>query len=225
MAYEKGNRSMTSKATKAKPAKDVPRQIEVVCIEGEDPKIAATRMFIGPHLLNGNVAAYFAKSQSGEMLPAAAVVTALTESAKRVNANNLQEVEATLISQATVLNVMFSELGRRAALNMGEYLDASERYFRMALKAQNQCRMTLETLSNIKNPPVIYAKQANITNGPQQVNNHAHASENKNQPNKVLEQGNEQRMDTATQSQTSAGNSELEAVEAGHRPQDSRRQS
>jgi hypothetical protein len=48
---------------------------------------------------------------------------------------------------------------------------AAESYFKMALKAQNQCRMTLETLSNIKNPPVVYAKQANIANGPQQVNN------------------------------------------------------
>lgn len=217
MAYEKENCPMTTKTTKSKPTRDVSRQIEVVCLEGEDPKIAATRMFMGPHLLNGNVAAYFAKSQSGEMLPAAAVVTAMTELAKRVNANNLQEVEATLISQATVLNVMFSELGRRAALNMGEYLDASERYFRMALKAQNQCRMTLETLSNIKNPPVIYAKQANIANGPQQVNNHAHAGENRNQPIKVLEQGNGERMDGGTQCKASGSNPELETVDAGHR--------
>jgi hypothetical protein len=42
---------------------------------------------------------------------------------------------------------------------------------RLALKAQSQCRATLETLSAIKNPPVVFARQANITNGPQQVNN------------------------------------------------------
>jgi hypothetical protein len=87
---------------------------------------------------------------------------------------------------------------------------------RMALKAQNQCRMTLETLSNIKNPPVIYAKQANIANGPQQVNNHAHAGENKNQPIKVLEQGYDERMDGGTQSKASGGDSELETVGAGN---------
>ena len=39
---------------------------------------------------------------------------------------------------------------------------------RMAMKAQNQCRMTLETLATIKNPPVVFAKQANINNGGQQ---------------------------------------------------------
>jgi hypothetical protein len=207
---------MTDKKINPEPAPDNSRHIEIFCLEGEDPKIATTRMLIGPHVLNANLAAYFAKSQSGGLLPVASVVTAMTETAKRISTNNLQEVEATLVSQATAMNIMFTELGRRAALNMGANLDASERYFRMALKAQNQCRMTLETLSNIKNPPVIYAKQANITNGPQQVNNHAHAGENKNQPNKVLEQGNDERMDGGTQSQTSASNSELETVGAGH---------
>jgi hypothetical protein len=175
-----------------KPALDKSRQIEVACREGEDPQIAAARMIIGPHVTNANVTAYFAKGQCGEMLPIAPVVTALTESAKRLNANNMQDVEATLLSQATALNVMFGELSRRAALNMGEYLDASEKYLRMAMRAQNQCRMTLETLSNIKNPPIIYAKQANIANGPQQVNNGtmplpSHAEENQNPPTKLLE--------------------------------------
>jgi hypothetical protein len=46
-----------------------------------------------------------------------------------------------------------------------------ENYMRMAMRAQNQCRMTLETLATIKNPPVVFAKQANINNGGQkQVN-------------------------------------------------------
>jgi hypothetical protein len=44
----------------------------------------------------------------------------------------------------------------------------------MALKAQNQCRMSLETLATIKKPPVVFARQANINNGgQQQVNNGA----------------------------------------------------
>jgi len=41
----------------------------------------------------------------------------------------------------------------------------------MALKAQGQCRTTLETLAAIKNPPVLFAKRANIAHGPQHVNN------------------------------------------------------
>lgn len=155
----------------SRPATDKSHQIQVVCREGEDPQLASVRILIGPHVTNANVTAYFAKGQCGDVLPIAALFTALAEGAKRVNANDMRDVEATLISQATALNVMFGELTRRAALSRGEYLQTSELYLRMALKAQNQCRLTLETLSTIKNPPGIYAKQANIANGPQQVNN------------------------------------------------------
>jgi hypothetical protein len=42
---------------------------------------------------------------------------------------------------------------------------------RLALKGQAQCRSTLETLVALKNPPVVIAGQANISTGPQQVNN------------------------------------------------------
>ena len=42
---------------------------------------------------------------------------------------------------------------------------------RLALRAQSQCRATLETLAAIKNPPIVYARQANVTTGPQQINN------------------------------------------------------
>ncbi len=206
---------MTEKAQNLKAATS--NQIEVLCKEGEDASLAAARMLVGPHITNARVAAQFAKGNIGEVLPLQAVVTAFTESAKRVNLNDLQEVEATLLSQSATLNLMFGELSRRAALNMGEYADATESYMRMALKAQNQCRMTLETLSNIKNPPVVFSRQTNIANGPQQVNNFAHAGENQNQPIKVLEQGHEQRMDAPAQSHASDGNPELETVDAGHR--------
>ena len=76
-----------------------------------------------------------------------------------------------LVAQAVTLNAIFTELGRRAALNMGEYPDATDRYMRLGLRAQSKCRATLETLAEMKNPPVVLARQANTSNGPQQVNN------------------------------------------------------
>jgi hypothetical protein len=207
---------MTEKAKNLEAVKS--NKITVLCREGEDASLAAARMLVGPHITNARVAAQFAKGNVGEVLPLQAVVTAFTESAKRVNVNDLTDVEATLHSQSATLNIMFGEMSRRAALNMGEYPEAAERYMRMALKAQNQCRMTLETLSNIKNPPVVYARQANISNGPQQVNNtlHAHTGENQNPPSKVLEQSNEQRMDSPAQSATFESNSKLETVDASN---------
>lgn len=98
-------------------------------------------------------------------------VAALQKTADGLNAGDLSSAITMLSSQAAALNAIFGELARRSALNMGEYLDASERYMRLALKAQGQCRATLETLAAIKNPPVVIAKQANIAHGAQQVNN------------------------------------------------------
>jgi hypothetical protein len=48
-------------------------------------------------------------------------------------------------------------------------IDHFDRYLRLALKAQSQCRATCETLAVLKNPPV-FTRQANVVNGPQQVN-------------------------------------------------------
>lgn len=74
--------------------------------------------------------------------------------------------------QATALDAIFTALAHRASVNLGHYPETAERYLRMALKAQSQCRMTLESLATIKNPPVVYARQANINHGgQQQVNN------------------------------------------------------
>jgi hypothetical protein len=39
------------------------------------------------------------------------------------------------------LNAMFADLSRRSVNNLnGSYLEAGERYLKMAMKAQNQCR-------------------------------------------------------------------------------------
>ena len=92
------------------------------------------------------------------------------EQFKKVQAGDMQPVEAMLYGQAKTLETIFTSLARRAASQ--EYLKQFQAYLGMALKAQAQCRATLEALAEIKNPrPVAFVKQANITNGPQQVNN------------------------------------------------------
>lgn len=120
-----------------------------------------------------------------------------------------------LITQAHTLDAIFNELARRSALNMGEYINAAERYMRLALKAQSQCRATLETLSAIKNPPVVFAKQANIANGPQQVNNGQPAPACEKtviEQNELLEHQHEQRLDTGKTSAAIGADKELETV-------------
>lgn len=87
---------------------------------------------------------------------------------ERVQSGCLGDTEAVLAAQATVLNVLFANLLARA--HQTRLMDHIERFMRLALKAQSQCRATCETLALLKNPPV-FARQANIANGPQQVNN------------------------------------------------------
>lgn len=95
----------------------------------------------------------------------------LNQQVKDLQQGDSNQTESILFSQAVTLNAIFLEMARRAALNMNEHIHATEAYMRMALRAQNQVRLTLETIHNIKNPSVVIAKQANITSGPQQVNN------------------------------------------------------
>ena len=78
--------------------------------------------------------------------------------------------EALLLAQAHTLDAIFHNLARNAAHS--EYLNQLEANLRLALKAQSQCRATLETLTAIKNPEsVAFVRQTNIAQGPQQVNN------------------------------------------------------
>jgi hypothetical protein len=83
--------------------------------------------------------------------------------------NDVSNCEAMLYSQAHALQAIFVDSLLQATKQ--EWFSNSEAHMRLALKAQSNCRATLETLATIKNPLVVFARQANIAQGPQQVNN------------------------------------------------------
>jgi hypothetical protein len=117
-----------------------------------------------------------------------------------VNRGDLERAVAMLMNQATALQSLFARLAERG---MGcDQIPGFEANMRMALRAQSQCHATLETLAAIKNPPIVYAKQANVTTGPQQVNNGvaapSQARENEIEQHKLLEAQHGERMDTGT---------------------------
>jgi hypothetical protein len=152
-----------------KPVTPKSRQLTIVAKTQDDADRETAKVALF-NLPSAVVAVDFSRHTSGDvsLMEALAVLRSKSDA---VNAGDLKDAEALLMSQALALNTVFGELARRAALNMGEYLDATDKYMRLALKAQGQCRATLETLAAIKNPPVLFAKQANIAHGPQQVNN------------------------------------------------------
>ncbi|MHB9100767.1 MAG: hypothetical protein ACYC2E_04560 [Sulfuricella sp.] len=144
----------------------------------------------------------------------------LASQVEAINGGDLSRPEAILITQAHTLNELFNTLARRAG-NQGQ-LKNLETYLRLALKAQGQCRATLETLVAIKNPPVVYAKQANIAHGPQQVNNgvpvHPHVEKNINQQNELLEvQHGGEKMDTRATGEAIGAGSAMATLGEIHR--------
>jgi hypothetical protein len=69
--------------------------------------------------------------------------------------------EAMLYCQAHALQAIFVASAHRATLSE-EWFPNYEAHMRVALKAQSNCRATLQTLAQIKNRPVVFARQANI---------------------------------------------------------------
>lgn len=115
----------------------------------------------------------------------------LGEQTVKIQDGDMKPVEAMLYGQAKVLQTMFTSLARRAANN--ENMKQFQANLTLALKAQAQCRATLEALAEIKNPrPVQFVKQANMTTGPQQINNGVStqlpAGNIQSEPNKLLAQ-------------------------------------
>jgi hypothetical protein len=140
----------------------------------------------------------------------------LSKQAKAARDGDMGRGESMLITQAHTLDAIVNNLARRAARNFGEYLQAGETYMHLALKAQSQCRATLETLAAVKNPPIVYAQQANIAAGPQQVNNGIEASrtgENEIQQNKLSGDSHELLPDARASQDESRVNPPLGAVE------------
>lgn len=93
----------------------------------------------------------------------------LTAGAKEVQSGNLGMMERMLAAQAFSLDTMFTDLARQA--HGQPFLPQLQTFMGLALKAQAQCRATIEALAEIKNPKAAtFVRQANIAHQ-QQVNN------------------------------------------------------
>lgn len=222
----------TRLATRGKTAAAVPAPVaaenkaNTLTLPGAPPATAAQReaqvaeVAACPIVTGAIAASRFMGGLVGEV-DLTASVKVLRDRIDRVHGGDLYDVEAMLMAQAGTLNVMFCELARRAALNMTQEPEIAERYFRLAFKAQNQGRATLETVAVVKSPPTVFARQANITNGPQQVNNTlaeagSRAEIRESAPNELLE-GYVERVDTGTAGTPVARHQAVAALATVHR--------
>lgn len=77
----------------------------------------------------------------------------LAQEAKAVQGGDLRGLEAMLTAQAHALDVMFTSLAAKAGRQLEAGLQKeAESHLRLALKAQWQCRTTIEAINGIKNP-------------------------------------------------------------------------
>lgn len=164
----------------------------------------------------------------GEGVEMDALVETLQASMGKSNNGDLSELENMLIGQATALQTIFVSLAKRAQHQ--QYQKHLESFLGLALKAQAQSRATIQAVVDLKYPKqATFVNQANIANGPQQVNNGlvpAHSLKNQTEQIEVLDgvmHGRTQ-MDRSAKTKTEQGDSSVETMATINRPQKPGRQ-
>jgi len=142
------------------------------------------------------------------------LVAQLESQIDKVASGDLTILEQTLAAQTYTLNALFHMLLRRSGRNMGVYTQSAWEYMKLALRAQAQCRSTVEALAEMKKPRPEILRQTNIAHGHQQVNNQLPAI-GENPPNELMEQQYE-RLDPGTPSEAVKGGQAVETVGEEH---------
>ena len=216
---------MTKKATKPDPT-----ALSLKATNVEETNIAvnlARNVATNPNVHAGSAMQPWLKHVYADVALNALIAKLRTQN-DAMKGGDMGDIEAMLFNQALTLQTMFTALSRRAANNVGEYTNTVDLYMKLAFKAQAQCRSTLEALAEIKQPrSATFVRQANIANGPQQVNNSSPLTANNarapareisgNQPNELITDEratNGNPMDTRSTATASASDSSVEALEA-----------
>lgn len=147
---------------------------------------AMARTFLQPSLKNAGAASGFMVKMFGDGDERPGLhdyATHVQKVAKAAEAGDIGMASQMLAAQALTLDAMFAELARRTAMNMGDYINASERYGRLALKAQSNCRATLEALVKLHQPREQTVRHVHVNEGGQaviadQIHNHRGGEEN-----------------------------------------------
>ena len=174
--------------------------------------VQKARLAVSPSLNGATVIQAYQGNMMGKDVELGGLIDQLRDTFTEVKGGDMHTLEAMLISQATALQTIFTSLARRACTQ--DRLPQYQTFLGLALKAQAQSRATISALVDLKYPrQATFVKQANIANGPQQVNNggvpgelqeqyaqaRTHAGQSEPEQNKLLEADHGQpgkRMDT-----------------------------
>ena len=185
-----------------------------------DPDATLAQAFLTPSLQAATTTQRFT-DYAGDKPSIGAIVSELRSQIKTAQDGELGRSEAMLVAQAHSLDAIFNHLARRS-IN-AELMDHFDRFLKLALRAQSQCRSTIEALSEMKNPQhIAFVKQANIAQN-QQVNNGSRAEENKTKQNELLEKADGERLDFGTTGAAGNANPAMATVEEIDRADNSSR--
>lgn len=160
----------SSKSSQAAVPASSQRALVIEQYQGESDDSATARKVLRPTVGAAVIADAF-KIPGMPVLSLPELVNELDKQCKAASANDLTRCEAMLIAQAHTLDAIANRMALAAFNQFDKSVVAVEVCMKLALRAQSQCRATVETLAAIKNPPVVYAKNANIAHGHQQINN------------------------------------------------------
>lgn len=192
--------------------------LNATALPGERPENTKARTVTSPEVTNARTLQAIEPN-----LELQALVDTLTHQTQAAANGDMTRSEEMLAAQAHTLDALFNRLARRAL--SADYINHLDTYLKMALRAQSQCRATWETLSVIKNPPMVgYIRQANIAGGHQQINNAVpREREKRTSKTQLLEKINGQRLDPGTEGAGSNANPQLAPVGKIDGTEDTRR--
>lgn len=199
-------------------------KLKISLRDGETPSQAMARAALTPECLS---AAVLVDSKVMGDVDVIEVVDELRRQTSSLNSGDLTRAEDMLLAQAHTLDGLFAQLTSRALRS--QQRDGLESYMRLALKAQNQARATLQTLAELKAPrQVAFVQQANIGNQVQ-VNNGttrqpARTRKSAKAQNELLEVKHGERLDTRATGAAGGTDPAVATLEAEHRPQKPGRQ-
>ena len=213
MAAKKSTPPKSAKVSKASPpsrrAKSDPNALRVEVQPDDNQSEKLAELATDGALTAITLQAY---AGGGKELGVTELLAAMRKAGAETVAGDMGRFERVLTHQFLTLDALFNNLAQRSGRQ--DSFKGIEVLMRLALKAQSQARATAETLALMKNP-MPYIKQANIANGPQQVNNGQQATGAGNfqsEPNKLLEADHGQRLDIGAQAAASRANQKLETV-------------
>lgn len=186
-----------------------PRNLVITPKPHQSRDEAIADRLLQPSALSSAVIESFKGNLQGDSVDFVLTLGLLEREVDKLQSGDLSRIEEMLLSQAVALELMFASLARRAKSQ--ERLLQYETHMRFALKAQNQSRATLQALIDLKQPnQTTFVKQANISQGHQQVNNLIEKKEISQ--NELLRTGHE-KLDARGKRKAKRANSKMEALD------------